>query len=153
MAQGKENMSVPKSKRGESGYEVVNTAGDLYNKTIQICLKLPKRYTYLVLQPIVELAGKVADYTKSGNSVYPSNAHEVQIRRDYFIHARATLQSLISRANIIIDIPTVLTYKDGDKTKGVTKNELQEWADLMGKEDRLIAGAMKKDKERYKDLK
>ena len=46
-----------------------------------------------------------------------------------------------------------IIYKDGDKTKGVTKNELQEWADLMGKEDRLIAGAMKKDKERYKDLK
>lgn len=146
-------MSVPKSERGQSAYEVVNTAGKLYKMTVDLCIKLPKRYTFLVLQPIVELAGKVADYTKAANSVFPANQHEAQLRRDYFLHARATLQALISKTGLLLEVPGVLTYRDGDKTKGVTHKELEEWAALMNSEVKLISGAMNKDKERFKNLK
>lgn len=146
-------MSVPTSKRAESKFEVVNTAFDLYKYTLDLCIKMPRRYTYLVLQPIVDLAGQVADYTKCANSVFPSSAHEAEIRRDYFIRARATLQALIGRANVLMEFSGVLTYKDEKKTKGVTAHEIERWAFLMNKELALIKGAMENDKKRFKDLK
>ena len=69
--------NVPALKRSPSGYQVVDTAQELYRKVIAMCIKLPKRYTPLVLQPFVELASEVADNTKCANSVFPHNQHEV----------------------------------------------------------------------------
>lgn len=146
-------MSVPKSKREESKFEVVSNALDLYKFTLNLCLKMPRRYTFLVLQPIVDLAGKVADHTKCANSVFPSNAHEAQIRADYYIRARAELQALIGRAGTMAEVSGLLTYQDEKKTKGVTEHELEKWSYMMYKELSLIKGAMDNDKKRFKDLK
>ena len=103
--------NVPALKRSPSGYQVVDTAQELYRKVIAMCIKLPKRYTPLVLQPFVELASEVADNTKCANSVFPHNQHEVQIRLDYWIVAKAKLQALSSKLNNISEIPSVLRYK------------------------------------------
>lgn len=146
-------MSVPKSKRDESKFEVVDNALELYKYTLRLCLKMPRRYTFLILQPVVELAGKVADYTKCANSVFPTNAHEAQIRIDYYIRARAELQALISRASIMADASGALTYQDEKKTKGVTSNEIEKWSYMMYKELSLIKGSIDNDRKRFKDLK
>ena len=146
-------MSVPKSKRDESKFEVVNNALDLYKFTLSLCLKMPKRYTFLVLQPIVELAGNVADYTKCANSVFPTNAHEAQMRIDYYIRARAELQALISRAGILFEASGALNYKDEKKTKGVTAHEIEKWSYMMYKELSLVKGAVENDRKRFKNLK
>lgn len=145
--------NVPKHKRKPSGYQVVDTGQEIYTAAVNLALKMPKRYTYLVLKDFVELAGKVADYTKAGNSVFPTNQHEAQIRRDYFIHAHASLQSLISRTNRFLEIPESLQSVDEDgKVRRVTIGELNSLLHLLLEEANVLRGAMEKDKERFRKL-
>ena len=74
------------------------------------------------------------------NSVYPTNAHEAQIRRDYLIRANAELNSLVSQIEVAQEL------------FGLEPNVIKYWMDIVGKEIRLVKGVMKDDQERYKKL-
>lgn len=147
-------MSVPASKRTESGFQVVETATRIYNHILDICLRMPNRYTYLILQPILNLAGEVADNTKKGNSIIPNRQdpimEDVRLRRIYFQKARASLQALITRMNFFVDRPQVLRHKIGDREVGVTEKELDSLAADMRSELSLIQGVLEKDQKRYR---
>lgn len=133
-------MSVIKSKRGESDMEFVHTARQLQMHTIQKCVGFPKRYTFYISQPIAESATKIHQCVKAANSVYPTNQHEAQIRRDYMIRANAELQSLVAQIEVAHEM------------FGLEPEKMKFWMELVERESRLIKGAMKKDRERYKDL-
>ena len=135
-------------------FAAVDIPPKLYKKTVDACLKMPKRYTYLILQDVIQLAGRVMDNTKAANSVFPTNQHEAQIRRDHWIHARADLEALSSRIDRFLEIPETLRYKDeiSGRTKGITESELEEIADLIIQERGLITKALESDKERFKNL-
>ena len=145
-------MSVPKSKRGESGFQVIDTSRELKRKMIQICVKLPKRYTDLILKDAVADSKAVARYTRIANSIFPTNQHEAQIRIDNWMLARATLEVLSDDLNDILEIPSVLRYNESGKSKGVTINELDEISDLIDLETKLVKGCLEKDRKRYKQL-
>lgn len=144
--------NVPELERSASGFQVIDTARKLKKKVLQICVKLPKRYTDLILLDTVQDAKDVARYTRKANSVFPHNKHEAQIRLDYWIKAFATLQALSDDLNDIIDIPSVLRYKISGKEKGVTINEINEIAELINQEFELIKGALNSDRKRFEKL-
>lgn len=133
-------MSVIRSQRAESEMEFIYTARELQKYTIQKCVGFPKRYTFYVSQPIANSATRIHQYVKMANSVYPTNAHEVQIRRDYLIKANAELNSLVSQIEVAHEL------------FGLEPNVMKYWMDIVEKEIRLVKGTMKKDKERYKNL-
>ena len=93
-------MSVIRSKRAESEMEFIHTARQLQVYTIQKCVGFPKRYTFYIAQPIANAATRVHELTKMANSVYPTNSHEVQLRRDYLLRANAELNSLVSQIEV-----------------------------------------------------
>lgn len=147
-------MSVPKSERKPSGFAVVDTALSIYGDILDICLRMPNRYTYLILLPILNLANDVADYVKGGNSIIPNskapNPVDVNLRRMYFQKARAALQALISKMNVFLLKPDVVRRKGKDgKTIGITENELNSLAEKMRSELSLIGGVLEKDEKRY----
>lgn len=133
-------MSVVKGKRGESGMEFLHTARLLQIFTIQRCVTFPKRYTFYIGQPIAACGTRIHELVKCGNSVYPTNAHEVQIRRDYFIEALAETQNLVS----LIEVANELF--------GINKELMGQWAALIDEETRLIKGVMERDMARFKNL-
>ena len=133
-------LSVIKSKRNESEMEFVHTARQLQIHTIQKCVGFPKRYTFYVSQPIANCATRIHEYVKCANSIYPTNQHEVQMRRDYMLRANAELNSLVSQIEV------------ANELFGIEADKLKYWMDIVEQEIRLVKGAMKKDKERYKDL-
>ena len=133
-------MSVIKSKRNESEMEFVHTARQLQIHTIQKCVGFPKRYTFYVSQPIANCATRIHEYVKCANSIYPTNQHEVQMRRDYMLRANAELNSLISQIEV------------ANELFGIEAEKMKFWMDIVEQEIRLVKGAMKKDRERYKDL-
>lgn len=133
-------MSVLKCNRTESEMEFVYTARQLQIHTIQKCVGFPKRYTFYVSQPIAACATRIHEYVKCANSIYPTNQHEVQMRRDYLLKANAELNNLVSQ----VEIARELFEIDGDK--------MRFWMDIVDKEIRLVKGTLKKDRERYKDL-
>jgi len=134
-------MSVVRSKREESNMEYIHTARELQIYTIRKCAGFPKRYTFYVNQPIADHANKIYRCVVMANSVYPTNAHEVQIRRDYLIKANAILHSLVAQIETAHEI------------FGLEAKVIKYWMELVEKEIRLVKGTLKKDKERYKNMK
>lgn len=89
-------MAVLKSQRGESPVQYLETAYNLEVYTIRQALKLPKRYTFFIATELVRLASGCHSHVKAANSIYPTNAHEAQLRRDELIAANNDLQNLLS---------------------------------------------------------
>lgn len=134
-------MSVVRSKRSESQLEFLNTARKLQVFTIQKCVNtIPKRYTFFIANHLSDSATAIYANVKRGNSVYPLNQHEAQVRRDYFMRAYVELQNLVSQ----IEVAHELLHFD--------EKVLHEWASLINDEMKLVQAVMKKDRERYKDL-
>ena len=133
-------MTVVRSKRGESEMEFVHTARELQIYTIQKCVSFPKRYTFYVSQPIANSATHIHQLVKMANSVYPTNAHEVQLRRDYLLRANAELNSLVSQIEV------------ANELFGLEPRVMKFWMDIVEREIRLVKGTMKKDRERYKNV-
>jgi len=133
-------LSVIKSKRNESEMEFVHTARQLQIHTIQKCVGFPKRYTFYVSQPIANCATRIHEYVKCANSIYPTNQHEVQMRRDYMLRANAELNSLVAQIKV------------ANELFGLEADKMKYWMDIVEQEIRLVKGAIKKDRERYKDL-
>ena len=93
-------MSLLKSKRGESAIQFLETARELEAYTIRQCARFPKRFMFLITKDIVALSKAVYNNVKAANSVYATNAAEVQVRRNYLIVANCELQCLISQLDI-----------------------------------------------------
>lgn len=133
-------MAVIKSERTESEMEFVHTARQLQIYTIQKVVNFPKRYTFYVSQPIANAATRIHEDVKMANSIYPTNQHEAQMRRDYLLRANAELNSLASQLEVAHEL------------FGVEENAMKFWAGLIVSEIALVKGTMKKDRERYKNL-
>lgn len=140
-------MSVYKSKRGESSIQFIETARKLEVHTLEQCLKVPKRYSFLLTQEIMRLATAAYDEVIAANSVYPVNRHEVQTRRDHLIAANAALQQLDRQLGILAEV----LWKNPENFKGFD-NAFTVWGDLINDEARLISGLRRSDRQRYKAL-
>ena len=133
-------MSVIKSKRTTSDMEFLATARRLQIYTIQKCVSFPQRYTFYVSQPLANASTRIYEDVKRGNSIYPLNQHEVQMRRDCFLRANAELQSMISQLEVAQEL------------FGIEMDTLKYWMDIIDAEIRLVKAVMKADRERYKKL-
>ena len=140
-------MSVLKSQRGESAVQFLETARELEIYTIKQCAKFPKRFMFLITKDIVALAKAVYNNAKAANSVYPTNAAEVQMRRNYIITANCDLQCLISQLDIAREF-----VKETDGNKPLKSTIWQTWADLITAEAKLLANLKASDAKRYKGL-
>lgn len=140
-------MSVYKSKRGESAVQFIETARKLQEHTLTQCLKVPKRYTFLLTQEVMHLATDVYNNVVSANSVYPINQHEAQLRRDYLTAANASLQSLDRQLGLLAGV----LYKNPENFKGF-ESAFTTWGELINEEAKLISGIRRADRTRYKDL-
>ena len=134
-------MSVIKSERDTSEVEFINNARKLEVFTIQKCVNLiPKRYTFYIGNHLADSAHEIYSNVVKGNSVYPTNRHEVQIRKDYFIKAMVEARSLVSQ----IDIAYEMLHFD--------IKIMKDWMKLISDEINLLKGVIKKDQSRYKNI-
>lgn len=133
-------MSVIRSARSVSEVQFLHTARELQIYTVQKCVGFPKRYTFYVSQPLAAVATRIYEDVKRGNSIYPANQHEVQLRRDYFLHALAELQNLISQVEVAYELFRF------------DANIMEHWMELVDTEIKLVKALLKSDKSRYKDL-
>ncbi|MBQ7930063.1 MAG: hypothetical protein IKY16_06600 [Bacteroidales bacterium] len=133
-------MSVVKSERTQSTMEFLDNAHKLYIYTVQQCVNFPKRYTFYVSTEIAAVAGDILVSLKSGNSIYPRNAHEAQVRRDWFMKAYTQVQSLISLINAAHEM------------FGISGKTMQRWMEMISIEANLIKGVLEADKKRFKNL-
>ena len=86
------------------------------------------------------MATKIHDYVKCANSIYPTNQHEAQMRRDYLLRANAQLNSLVSQ----IELANELFGIDGEK--------MHYWMNIVDREISLVRATLKRDRERFHNL-
>lgn len=134
-------MSVLKNERTLSKVEFLDKARRIEKITMAIAVKLPKRWTFFLGQPIANLAFDALNLVKAANSLFPENPHEVQIRRTYFIKALGCYSALVSQMEIIADFVHV------------DCNNYQTWSAMVFEEIKLIKAVMKSDKKRYMSIK
>lgn len=140
-------MSVPKSQRSESVIQFLETARQLEIYTIKECARFPKRYMFLITKDIVGLATKVYNDAKAANSIYPTNAAEVQLRKNYIIQANCALQCLLSQLDIAREF-----IRTTDANKPIKSTVWEGWVNLITSEAKLLSSLKESDKKRYKDL-
>jgi hypothetical protein len=133
-------MSVPTGKRGTSEMEFLNTAKKIDEATCRMCRKMPKAMTFLKSQRLAHMAMDAFYNVLSANSIYPTNQHEAQMRRDAFINAACKYKFLIAQMEVIHDI------------SGIGTDKMLEMSALIYKELELLKAIIKKDKARYKNL-
>lgn len=131
---------VLKNDRAETQMQFVMTARELLIYSIRKVKYIPKTYRFSIAQPIVDLARQIHTECKVGNSIYPTNAHEVQVRRDHLMQARALCFALISEVEIAKEV--IPNLRDS-----------LHWMKLVSDEIKLLDGVLKKDKQRYKNIK
>ena len=142
-------MSVYKSKRGLSAIQYVENARQLQIFTIKNCVKFPKRYTYIVVQKIAELAEDIDTHVRIAESIVPTNLREAQNKRDELNYAFGLLNSLDDKLQLMYDI-----VSDNPNFKTEFKwlpNAMLEWGRMIQTERNLITGVKKADKKRFKE--
>ena len=120
--------------------EFLATARKLQIYTIKKCVGFPKRYTFYISQPLGNTAVRIYENVKRGNSIYPLNQHEVQLRRDYFLQAYVELQNIVSQLELAQEL------------FGIEMDTMRFWMEMVDTEIRLVKAVLKTDRARYKDL-
>ena len=134
-------MSVPKHERGVSELEFLYNARHLQVHTIRKCANFPKKYRFSISNPLELSARMIHGEVKKGNSIYPRNQHEFQMRRDCFIRAYAELYDFASQLEIAKEVIETL---DDDA--------FMFWVSLVKQEIKLVKGVMESDLRRFKNL-
>ncbi|MCD7805452.1 MAG: hypothetical protein LUH03_10005 [Oscillospiraceae bacterium] len=133
-------MSVIKSKRGESGMEFLATARKLRLYTVRKTKDFPKRLISTFTSRMINTAYQISDEVKLGNSIYPLNQEEAQVRRNHLMKA-------VGLCYVFSDY-----LDDAQELFGIDMKVMEEWAGLVSDEIRLVNALIKKDRERYKNL-
>ena len=133
-------MSVIRSEREVSELQFLNTARELQIYSIKKCVNFPKRYTFYVSQPIANISTRIHQYVKLGNSIFPTNAHEAQLRLDYFLKAKAEVNNLVSQIEVACEL------------FDIEENSMKHWMSLISTELKLLKALIKSDRQRYKKL-
>ena len=135
-------MAVPVGKRKESGMEFLKNARDIEEIFIDLRINKPKRYTFF-FDKLLEYSFDLLSEVKTANSIYPENKSEVEMRQRYFKKALASCQVLVSQVEVI---------HHKLKNDGIQIGLVEQLAEKIDYEIKLIKGIIDKDKKRYKNI-
>jgi hypothetical protein len=145
-------LSVPKHQRGESELEFIYNARQLHIHTIRKCANFPKKYRFSISNNLESLAWDIHGNVKQGNSIYPQNQHEFQMRRDCFIMANAQLYDFISKLEVAKEAMTIRDEYGRVIQEVIDDDALFFWISLIEHEIKLVKGVLESDKRRFKNL-
>lgn len=69
-------MSVPSGDRGKSSMQFVETADRIEQRTMELCRKWPKTYTFIITQRTVALASSIYEHAQYANAILPQTEEE-----------------------------------------------------------------------------
>lgn len=134
-------MSVLKSNRNKSDIQFLETAREIELFIYRITKHFPKRYSYTLSAELIKLSQSLLNNLKAANSIYPTNAHELQIRRDYWIYANNSLQCLISQCGVAKELAT-----------DVKSSSWEQLGLMLQDEAKLISAVKASDMKRFSTL-
>lgn len=149
-------MSVLKNKRQKSKVEYVNTANEIYTRTLAFLTRLSARYSRVLTERTAYLASGVLDHAVMANEIYPSSENRIELRESHLLEARAALAALdVHLAHcyeVMIQNPEgCFQNKNGNQVERYDAiHKLDSMAQVLGelidKENALLTGVLKTDK-------
>lgn len=134
-------MSVLKNKRNQSQLEFYHTATVIRAELTKFVMNdknVPKRWRPVFTFPMVTKAIQLIDEITAANTIFPTNTHEAEVRRDYQTKAIITVEQILQLLQFLL-----LTLQiDADK--------LQPIVELLLKESSLLRGWRKADVAKFK---
>ena len=149
-------MSVNQRLRGESKVQFLETARELHLEIIKLATTIPKKYTFYISQILVKSAATIHAHAKRGNSIFATNSHERQLRRECFIMAYAECQNLSSQLDVAYELSAFTSEElptdsekerknKQEKQKKLTKRIIR-IMELVDTELKLLKGVLDKSK-------
>lgn len=135
-------MSVVKGKRSVSGMEFLKTARDIEEMFIDLRIHKPKRYSFF-FDKLLDISMDMTSAVKSGNSMYPQNLEEAQIRINFFKQGICLCQALVSQLEIV---------QHKLKDEGISAGDMVLLSDKLTNEIKLLKGLCNADRKRYRSL-
>ena len=120
-------MSVLKEKRTTSKAEYVNTANQIYVKTVDFLSRLSARYSRLIAADTARLAGQVMDRAEQANKIFPSDMQRKELRKAHHLEALAALSALDVRLTHCYEILYCNPQGAFTDSKEKTVEQVAEW--------------------------
>lgn len=138
--------TIPASKRKTSSIEYVANAAKLFSYTLDCAQKLPKRWTFLLTERVVNCSAKVLEHAKAANSVYVTCAMDAELRRFHLLQAYCFAQALSSYVDEMFQ--RFPSRTDNGKPC-ISQASYLKWVESIDKEFDLLKGVMQSDKKRF----
>lgn len=146
-------MSVLKINRSESKAEFINTANEIYTRTMTLLSRLSARYSRLLAADTMHLASEVVDNAEKANSIYPSSDARRELRERHLLEARGALMALDVKLfhcySILTQNPSGCFETSSGKPLGASDavqrldNMAQSLGELIDKENALLTSLIK----------
>lgn len=134
---------VKSCDRKESPAEFINSAHELEKLTMQLTLRenaIPKRYRYILGQPLCTAARDLNRNIVYANGIYVNSKDTYQVRRKYQVKARLILADYFELMRLAFELLPIKT------------SVMDEWQALANKEQRALIGWIEADSKRYKEF-
>lgn len=140
-------MAVPASKRTDSSMAYIENADKLAAKAFRYSVRLPKRYTWKLGNPLFENAQMVVYHCRAANLIYVKDEATFNQRRAHLIEAEGYLLHVETLLGILYEVTSQL-YEEG-QTKKPNENVYREFSELIERERKLISGCKRRDTSAY----
>lgn len=132
---------VPKGKRKPSPTDFLAYARDIRILTLKKYKSvIPKTHRFTIGVPLCDSSGRIYEYAKKANSIFPKKRLEAELRRKYFMEAYAETQWFISELEVAQE---VIQFDE---------NHLKDWIELVDVELNRIKSIMESDEKRFGHL-
>ena len=135
-------MSVLKNKRSQSQLEFYHTATVIRADLTRFVMNdknIPKRWRPVFTFPMVEKVIHLIDEITAANTIFPTDLHEAEIRRDHQTQAIIIVEQILQLLQYLI------------ATLDMDQDKLQPVVELLLKESNLLRGWRKADSAKFKE--
>lgn len=145
-------MSVPAGERMLSSTQFVYNAFDLYKSMLHVCLSMPKRYTYMIAQPLLDKSRMLCDLCVKGNSIFPViYEQDYMMRRKYLYEAKGVAHSISTDITALLYLKNNVMKGENSPLVSVRDSVLNTFLRLLDKEIDVIEKIIKSDEKRFKE--
>lgn len=140
-------MSVPASKRKTSSMAHTDNAEKLASMLFRFSLRLPKRYTWKLGNPLFNHAEEVVYHCRAANKVYVRDDATFNQRRAHLVEAESHLAHVESLLGIIFR--TMCDLSEEGSIRRPSDGQYVEFGKLIERQRKLISGCKRRDRMSY----
>ena len=132
-------MSVLVKDRKESKMLFIDKSRELEEYTIEQCIKFPKKYTFSLANPLIDMARNICNLTIMANSTYPLNEGFKQKKLEYLSDALCIVKCFGTQLEIAMNRIQIFSGNEEEKGKEIKESIWKHWADLISDVLNLIS--------------